>query len=51
MSDWAVVVPVKGWSAAKSRVTGIGERERCELAIALATDTVRTIWCAAPSTS
>lgn len=43
MSDWAVVVPVKEWSAAKSRVTGLDERARRELAIALATDTVRTI--------
>ena len=38
-----MVVPVKEWSAAKSRVTGLTGRERHELALALATDTVATV--------
>ena len=42
MTVWAVVVPVKRWSAAKSR-TCLGEGERHGLAIALATDTVHAI--------
>ena len=43
VSEWAVVVPVKEWSAAKSRVTGLTGRERQGLALALATDTVATV--------
>ncbi|GAB7002545.1 hypothetical protein JCM18899A_00160 [Nocardioides sp. AN3] len=47
MNGWAIVVPVKQWSTAKSRVTGLTEQERYELAIGLATDTVGAI-CSTP---
>ncbi|GAB7007978.1 hypothetical protein JCM18899A_54570 [Nocardioides sp. AN3] len=43
MSAWAVVVPVKEWSAAKSRVAGLTGRERHELALALSTDSFDTV--------
>ncbi|MBA0127221.1 2-phospho-L-lactate guanylyltransferase [Haloechinothrix sp. YIM 98757] len=43
MSGWAVVVPVKSWQVAKSRLTGMHARARKELARAFAHDTVRTV--------
>lgn len=47
MTGWAVVVPVKSWASAKSRVAGISTSGRRALAKALAHDTVSTV-CATP---
>lgn len=41
--DWVVVVPVKGWSTAKSRLGGLSRDDRRELALAMARDTVRAV--------
>lgn len=43
MTAWTVVVPVKSWSAAKSRLTELSTFERAGLARALAHDTVETV--------
>lgn len=41
--DWVVVVPVKGWTTAKSRMGGLSRDDRRELALAMASDTVRAV--------
>lgn len=48
MSAWAVVIPVKRWAMAKSRVGGLRSADRRELAAALAHDVIRTV-CATPA--
>ncbi|GAA5117606.1 2-phospho-L-lactate guanylyltransferase [Haloechinothrix salitolerans] len=43
MSEWSIVLPVKSWASAKSRMLGLGFAERITLVQALAEDTLRTI--------
>lgn len=42
-TTWTVVVPVKSWPTAKSRLTGLSAFRRAGLARALAYDTVETV--------
>lgn len=48
MAEWAVVIPVKRWAMAKSRVGGLRSADRRDLAAALAHDVIRTV-CATPA--
>lgn len=43
MTGWAVVIPVKRWAKAKSRVGGLRSADRRELAAALAHDVILTV--------
>lgn len=43
VSDWSIVLPVKSWTSAKTRMLDLGFAERITLVQALANDTLRTI--------